>query len=401
VTGREVSDLNESRLGGHSFDGVGDPIRLPALSTEYAFPAAEPETVDTLLSAWARDGAIERVSTGLPTLDDATRGGAILGDRWVIQGAPDAAKTLLLVQLLHTFAVQGLAVGLLAVDEEPGDVLIRLAQRCGFDRDECEARVPETLSAIRAAAGELKWFFYGADWTIESAATHLAAQGTALNAGTVLGVDSLQAARSETEAGRQDVNMTSLVDHRVRAIRLTAKAHGHLVLATSEMTRDGYRARRTGDRIAPLAAGKHSGSIEYSARVLLSLQNVGANRVQLEVPKNKHGTWRLASEGNAITLELDRDRQTLAEAAEADEVARHPGRDSSAKLEAMKRSIVRAVLKSRASGTPLRKRDALFQAVRGAQRLKTRALRELRALGAVTGGGGSPFEINEDAWASG
>jgi predicted ATP-dependent serine protease len=101
-----------------------------------------------VLDTWGTEGPLIHEPTGFAKLDEATGGGPVYGTRWVVVGAPDAGKTALLVQIGHEYAKRGIHVGFLAVDEEAGDLVTRLAQRVGFSRQDCERRDPEMLAKM-------------------------------------------------------------------------------------------------------------------------------------------------------------------------------------------------------------------------------------------------------------
>ncbi|MBK9129957.1 MAG: hypothetical protein IPM13_19595 [Phycisphaerales bacterium] len=236
------------------------------------------------------------------------------GSRVYVMGAPDAGKTALLVHVADDCLGQGLAVGLLAVDEEPSDILQRLLQRRGWSRSECELRDPGEIDRMTEQVGDLRLRLYGSDWTIDAAADDLGEYARADGLRAMFGIDSVQTARCDAEDTR--VSRYDVVTARVHAIRAAADRHRLLVVATSEMSRGAYRGgvdKRDG--VSDLAAGKESGAIEYSARVLLALRRVPGqdDLVELRLPKNKHGP-RTRDDGQGIVLRLDRRSQTLSEA---------------------------------------------------------------------------------------
>lgn len=289
-------------------------------------------TIDEVLTGWRSDGPLVHEPTGILRLDELTGGGPVYGTRWYFSGPPDVAKTLLVLHLGHTFALRGIAVGLLAVDEEAGDLVTRLIQRIGYQRVDCEVRDAETLTRIREELGDLPIRFYDDSWTIESAAEDLAtfARGRG-DARAMLGVDSIQTVKCDAEstaalAGRE-LSEVGAVTARVRAVRAVATKYRLIALATSEMGRGAYRSSDPSQQTATMASAKWSGAVEYSARVLLGLRSVSgeSDLVDVELAKNKHGP-----RDEHVFLRLDRRSQTLApanyepapEATEADRDAR-------------------------------------------------------------------------------
>jgi KaiC/GvpD/RAD55 family RecA-like ATPase len=315
-----------SKLTG-SLDDGGDRKEKQAALTTPAVSASPFETASSVIDRWKTDGPLIHLATGIKTLDDRTGGGPVFGSRWYIQGAPDAWKTGLLIQLLHHWATQGVMVGLLAVDEEADDVVTRLAQRCGFSRFDCEKRDPRQLVRIQASLNNLGFIVFGVETTIEEAAAKLAEKAAAAGKRAVFALDSIQTvACLATRASKREPQAREVVNANVSAFRNVVTTHKFIGFATSEMNRGGYafnpeaRAQQ-----GHLASAKESGSIEYSARVLLSL--VGAMhpgntpeeperfRVEVQISKNKHGrAWKKPDD--SFYLEPNVSSQTLSELGE-------------------------------------------------------------------------------------
>lgn len=271
-----------------------------------------------VLDRWADEGPLVHEPTGFEALDAATGGGPVYGSRWYVQGAPDAGKTAWLVHVAHEYAERGIVVGLLAVDEEPDDIVTRLAQRVGFRRQTCETREHDALERMHVELDGLPIRLYGPEWTIEEAARDLAAHVAPHGGRAMLGIDSIQVVKCDAERdAEREVSMAAAVELKVRAVRGVAIEHSLIVIATSEMGRAAYRDPSRRNRLDPMAAAKWSGAIEYGARVLVSLQNVPgeSDLIEVELPKNKYGRARIASEGEALYLKIDRATQKLWEVA--------------------------------------------------------------------------------------
>lgn len=274
-----------------------------ALPVDEAAPPAPTRTTrpraltpGDVIDGWRRRGPVVHEPTGLDWLDERTGGGLPYGTRVFVVGAPDAGKSAIVVEIADNLASRGVPVGLLAIDEEPGDVLTRFAQRRGVARDQVERL--DGLDALADALAELPLRLFGAGWSIEAAAADLAAtRGRGL-----LVVDSVQTAESERE--RPNDSLRERVNARVAALRAAGDEHGHITLATSEMSRAHYANRRQADDMDPLGASKESGSIEYSARLLLALRSEPGGVVRVETAKNK-----LGDTGDPVFLRLDRERQ--------------------------------------------------------------------------------------------
>ncbi len=297
-------------------DGAWVPDDDDAPDAPPTSPARGGMSIGEVIGGWRSAGPLVHEPTGIRRLDELTGGGPVYGTRWFIPGAPDAGKTLLLAHLAHTWAERGVTTGILAVDEEPGDIVTRLAQRLGYQRVDCEVRERPTLDRIASELEHLPIRLYDDTWTIEAAAADLAARATR---GALL-VDSIQTARCEADlaaslAGR-DLSEVAAVTARVRALRAVSTRHHLIAIATSEQGRGAYARSDPDQQTSPLASAKWSGAVEYSARVLLALTSVAgeSDLVLLTPAKNKHGPTRDANgDPIGIYLRIDRRSQTLVE----------------------------------------------------------------------------------------
>jgi len=289
-------------------------------------PAAQPDrvavSIGDVLTEWERSGPLIHEPTGMSQLDALTGGGPVYGTRWYLSGAPDAGKTALLVQLAHVYAVRGVTVGLLAVDEDADDLVTRFAQRIGYSRASCEIRDRTMIEAMQAGLGTLPIRLYDARWTIEAAADDLGALAMARAQAdpashphgprAMLGVDSIQTVSCSADAiaaeSGRELSEVSAVSARVRALRSVATRRRLIAVATSEMGRGAYRSGDPGQQTSTLASGKWSGAIEYSARVLLGIRSVAREQdlLEIEIAKNKHGP-----RDEKLYLRIDRRSQTL------------------------------------------------------------------------------------------
>jgi replicative DNA helicase len=327
---------------GHLDIGDADEWMLRAgaeVSASCAPASAKPSTARTpaeIAQGWAEAGPIVRVATGFPALDEACRGGFPIPWRVVVVGAPSGGKTFVVMVLVYRFAtIGGLCVGVLGVDEEADpDLNVRLAQMCGFTVAQCEGRDPAVLAQIGEALSKLLVRFYGSSHTIEAAADDLAAWGAKEGRRTALVLDSLQtvrAAEAESAASPRE-----LVDLNVRAMRAKGSQHSMLMIATSEANRSSYRDDEAVDRTNDIAAGKESGSIEFSAQTLIMVRTPKghANVIRACVPKNRRG----ARAGLEFFLQLDRDRHSLVECADP---SADPNRKAGASAEERARNRAR------------------------------------------------------------
>lgn len=234
-----------------------------------------------------------RISTTVSTLNQTTRGGIPNGRRIVLVGPPGCGKTGLVAQEILQQARAGHAAGYLVADGDANDVIIRMGQQLGFDRDMLEAADASTLFSLAdqfRSIDTLMVFDAEDGWTVETAAEelHKRAKGKA----TFLAIDSIQTVRTEYSA-----NATSpkdRIDVVIRTIKMVSHKYGHRVLATSEAGRSAYRYTDAGNRSEDIAAGKESGGIEYAADILLVMRSVKGedDLFDVSMPKNRLGPKR-------------------------------------------------------------------------------------------------------------
>lgn len=369
------------------------PAPAPSPSVPSALSIAD------VIDAWQKEGPLKHEPTGIKRLDDLTGGGPVYGSRWYLAGAPDAGKTALLLQIAHTYAERGIAVGLLAVDEEAGDLVTRLAQRIGYARHACEVRDGMELTEMRAALEGLPIRMYSAEWTIESAAADLAGFAREQTGGlAMLAIDSVQTVSCAAERHAQkELSEVAAVTARSRAIRAVATQHRLIAMATSEFGRSAYRNSDPDQQSSTLASAKWSGAIEYSARVLIGLRSVAGETdlIDLDLAKNKHGP-----RDEHVYLRIDRRFQTLTEAGyEPPPAESQADRDEAAvaKVAADAVAVARVLLAN--PGLGVRELRAKVRAVSGAgsERVDAavQALGEAIVIGSAPRGG-KPMSIDPE-----
>jgi KaiC/GvpD/RAD55 family RecA-like ATPase len=262
-----------------------------------------------------------RLPTGFPTIDAATRGGILLRKVGVIGGAPGAGKTAMLVKLAYTWLSQGIAVGILASDEDADALLIRFGQLVGVRREaledgDCYAR--EKLAdwckrvPLLLADGDED------DATLEGVSRELRA--LAGTGPSVLLIDSMQTVRPEKPLPK-GADIRTRVNEVVRGLKRAAKADGHLVLATSEISKAGYRNRAQAENINALSAFKESGDIEYGVSLALVLVSCpgSSELVNATIVKN-----RLGPQKSEFIVKLNHDRADVVETTSTDLGAADP-----------------------------------------------------------------------------
>jgi RecA/RadA recombinase len=264
---------------------------------------------------------VTRLKTGLFTLDAATRGGILLRKLAVIGGAPGAGKTALLVHLAFSWLSQGVAVGILAADEDADGLLIRLGQQIGLSRDALENGDRNARASLANWCNSVPLLLSDGDedgGTIEELSRDLHARvGSGASA---MIVDSMQTARSE-HASPKGADMRTKINGTVGALKRSAKVDGHLVIASSELSKAAYRNKDAADNVNALAAFKESGDIEYGVGLALVLTSrAGSSElVDAAVVKN-----RLGPSKPEFMLRLNHDRADVREATEQDIKATDP-----------------------------------------------------------------------------
>ncbi len=291
-----------------------DDASSQADGVQFEAPTLRAWSPAEVVATWQDEGPLVHEPTGIAKLDELTGGGPVYGSRWFWLGAPDAGKTAELVQIADTWARRGIVVGFLAVDEEPTDITTRLAQRAKYTRAECEARDPAVLQEMCEALKDLPIRLYGPTWTIEAAAVDLIsfAKVSGQTGRVALFVDSIQQVTcAAMAAAEREVSPREIVSANVRALRSVATSHRLIAMATSEMNRNAYRSVEAVEQSNDMAAGKESGAIEFSARVMVSVRSVKGEKdlSVLRIVKNKHG-----ASGDEIHRRIDRRRMVIEDA---------------------------------------------------------------------------------------
>lgn len=252
----------------------------------------------------------QRIPTGLPTLDEACRGGFVLPRFIVVGGAPGAGKTSLVVWWALQWAKTGRPVVMLAVDEGADDIVMRLAAEQGLDVAKLEDGDGEEWAALEDYLATLGITVLDGDegWTVESAASEAAGKTNGLSA--VLIVDSLQTANCMVD--RPDASPRERITAVTGVCKRAVKNHRLLVVATSELARAAYRNRQQAENIDPLAAFAESRGVEYGAQTALVLRSLpdGDGLVEVCVPKNRGGrkpTLNIQIDSRTRITEVERD----------------------------------------------------------------------------------------------
>lgn len=265
-------------------------------------------------------GPCTRFVTGIPTLDELSRGGLPASRLMAIAGPPGTGKTTAAIDLARRAACAGWHVGILCHDEARETCMIRWGQLEGLAREDLESGDPAARERLAASLRGTSVFFADGDddeASVEDVGAEL--RRRAGDAPSLLVVDSLQTVLAEGSLVAP--SRREAVDAVVRACKREAK-RGPLVMVTSEVSRGWYRSKA--DRIDPLAAFKESGGIEYGLALGLVLQGVEdeVGVVDVYTAKNRVGTmkptFRLRQDfDRASFTEIDRPSPTRETADEA------------------------------------------------------------------------------------
>ncbi len=309
----------------------------------------------------------QRFSTGLPSMDRASRGGPPPGKRIVVVGAPSSAKSTLAAQWSHDWELAGAAVVFLAADESPESIAVRIGQLIGYVREDLEAEDDDARRAAATILADRKILLLdGEDVSLEDAAAALDQLGCA-GQPRVLVVDSLQTIRCVAASVHE--NRRDQIVAVMGLVKAIARS-GAIVVAISEMARAGYRSGDRAQDTSVLASAKESGAVEYGADLLIGLRAVRdqVGQIDVEIAKN-----RLGHEKPELRLRLDFASARLAEIATPDPeaTARTAG---AAKLQKAKERVIRVIM-----GQELRTANAVATAAGGTRQHILAALSELRA----------------------
>jgi predicted ATP-dependent serine protease len=309
----------------------------------------------------------ERLATGYATLDDAMRGGFPVGRLVVVGGPPGASKTNLLVNLAHRWRVADYTATMYAADEDGDGLLVREGQLEGFARDDLESGNESVRTMLHDRLASTPRFDLvdqeESDVTIEDAADamFIRAEGKPC----VFLADSVQTLRTRVAA--DDETPRAKVNAAMRGLRAIAR-RGALVLASSEMARGFYRARRRNENSTALSAFKESGGVEYGAAVALAMVEdpEAEGHFIVEVAKNRLG------KKPTLRLRLDYATATLAEVAMP--VVESTAQTPKANMAAVKRAVL-AVVKAEPG---LTSKNAICTRVTGGNKtVKLQAIAEL------------------------
>ncbi len=379
ATGRRVAHVLRQaaeRAGSNGTDpgsvvaDLWDELRDVQPTTSVQLPALEAPVA--ILRRARSQG--DPISTGIPVLDDRTRGGMRPAKALAIGGTAGTGKTSLGLQIVKAGADQGCVVACLMVDEGREPAVIRLGQQFGFDRDLLEGNHEPTLEAMERDLSKYILLFPDpddeADCTIEGVAEALVAQHPTQQ--KMLFIDSVQTVRTRRQPD-QHLSLRERIMENARTARRLAVEYEMILIYTSEVNRSWYRARKEEDRASDLAAFAEA-RIEFSADVLLTMRasEDDPDLVQCRLPKNRLGHRA------PFLMRLDRKR-ALFTPVEEDPRASMRERAHTEQIEKGRQAICQALEKQ--SGLT---QTQLFQVVGGNRQAFFKALHEVKGSGLVS-----------------
>lgn len=261
------------------FDDAERCIRVPIPPARIANRTAQ----DLVARAPEQPAGEGIIPTRIPALDAALAlGGVPRGARVIVQGPPEAGKTLLMLEVAASYAASGLSVAWLATGDEAIDPIFRRwCQRGGMSREEAAAApfrgmLTENLMLVDGTAFDMEEVLPEFDVTF---------------------VDSLQEVRTRAGAGAGEIEKVKA------ALSVIADAK-KTVWASSWLVRNAARRVKR-------EASKGGSGVEYSATMLLHVELEG-DVMTVELLKSRHG-----GKGTVLTLSADVERQRVGPAASA------------------------------------------------------------------------------------
>lgn len=233
-----------------------------------------PRTVGDIVADWREEGQTERVNLGIPTLDAKCGGGLPIPRRVLITGAPSAGKTYIQTwvgeQFLTRLAAFGFLVGIVAIDEDDTDLLVRFAQMRGFTPEQLEARTEETLVQVAAEFAETPVRFYDSEWSLDAAVTDLASAAKEKGCPPALFVDSIHVAWSV--AGIAAKSIRESIDCNFKVLKRAHLVHRMTVITTGEMNRQNYASEKQAADANIAASTAETRAAEYWAQTHLAVR---------------------------------------------------------------------------------------------------------------------------------
>ena len=234
----------------------------------------------SVVAGMAQQGSV--YPTGFPPLDRQLRGGGLRSKRiLVIAGPPEAGKTTLAVQIAYCMASQlFLGTAALFADEGREQAVVRMGQQMGFDRDLLEAGDVDTVARLAQRMGSVELLFDNPQ-AQDSGAERLVKVVDMLDKRQprVLVIDSAQRVLVRPHAGSWRPDKRTEVSDLMGYLRKVSNEKDLIVILTSQVSRDFYKARNETERSSALASGAESRAIEFESDVMVVLERPGGNGI--------------------------------------------------------------------------------------------------------------------------
>jgi KaiC/GvpD/RAD55 family RecA-like ATPase len=271
----------------------------------------------------------QRIPTGIPALDAATRGGFPIGYLVTFQGPPGIGKTALAIQIAQNAArFMNARIVALMPDEGREPAAVRVAQLLGCDRAKIEDGDPVELARFSALCVDIDIALPDPDapeTTLESVLSRAISE-TPAERTLVVVLDSTQMVKT---TGTPDEADRKRVERVMTTMRTFAKSRPALVLNASQINRASYRHKDPSDNASPLSAGAETRAIEFVSDIVIHLDGDAADIITAKIVKNRTGGKISVSlrmnENEARLYEVDADglaRRTEAEEEKAQAIAR-------------------------------------------------------------------------------
>jgi|GEM_PF-6529707 len=241
---------------------------------------AEKTLAALLPDGWLRAGEVlqasplpkARFKTGIPALDEASRGGLPTGAVVVFQGEPDAGKTGLALQIALKIAMdQDVVVVIYAPDGGRENAEIRLGALLGFNATKLEERDAGEIDALREKLADRRIYFPDhsrEDTTFASIVSD--GQKIEPELPHLYLVDSIQECRATEDSDELD-ERRRVVEIMREMQKVTTATVPTLCLACSQTNTASFANRKPKDRTRPIAAGAESGKIAFLSSLIVHL----------------------------------------------------------------------------------------------------------------------------------
>ena len=278
----------------------------------------QPTLEEEFLAYLSRRGDAAGMSTGIPGLDKALDGGLHAG-LTVLGAVSSMGKTSLMLQIADTLAAEGRNVLFITIEMSRMELIAKSAVRGTQERARplLDGRLPEEkvrglISAYqKKTGGRVELWEPGAPLTpafLDEKVSAFCEQ----HESPVLFLDYLQL----VAPAREGMTEKQTADAAVAMIKQLARRYDLPVMAASSLNREAYRP---GSAEPGLSAFKESGSVEYSADLLLLLKyrteadkelKAGPRRLALTILKNRFGAT-----GESITLDYEPEKELFRDGA--------------------------------------------------------------------------------------